>query len=429
MALGGGIWTAMDKKLPGSYINFVNAVTASSDISERGTAAYGASFDWAPSGLFLVEAEEFRTNSLKVFAHASDSDAMKTVRELFKHAQRVYFYNLNEGGSAASNEYATAAKIGSRGNDIKIAITAETDSTYTVKTCIDSMVIDTQKVTSAKDLVANNYVTFKTDAKLAATAGMALTGGADGSTTTASHMAFLAALESVSFNTLGCSSTDKTVVGSYISFTKRMRDDIGRKFQLVVPYIDGVNPDNEGIIQSSQASLVPWLTGAEAGCTVKSTLTNAVYDGDVLTASDIAITQAELVQNTARGELSFHRVEDGVRILTDINSLTTYTSQKSFAFSANQTIRVLDQIGNDVAAIFNTNYIGFAPNNETGRLAFWNSLVQYLKDLQTAGAIQGFTSGDVTVGKGNSEKDVTVEITVTPVNAFEKLYMTVYVAQ
>ncbi len=36
----------------------------------------------------------------------------------------------------------------------------------------------------------------------------------------------------------------------------------------------------------------------------------------------------------------------------------TFTEEKGKDFSSNQTMRVLDQIGNDVAALFGTKYLG-----------------------------------------------------------------------
>ena len=35
MALGGGTWTAQNKVLPGAYINFISASSASAELSAR----------------------------------------------------------------------------------------------------------------------------------------------------------------------------------------------------------------------------------------------------------------------------------------------------------------------------------------------------------------------------------------------------------
>ena len=46
MALGGGTFVTQNKKLPGSYINFVSAAKASATLSERGYATMPLELDW-----------------------------------------------------------------------------------------------------------------------------------------------------------------------------------------------------------------------------------------------------------------------------------------------------------------------------------------------------------------------------------------------
>ena len=46
MALGGGIFTSMNKIMPGSYINYVSAARASSALSDRGVAALPLELNW-----------------------------------------------------------------------------------------------------------------------------------------------------------------------------------------------------------------------------------------------------------------------------------------------------------------------------------------------------------------------------------------------
>lgn len=430
MALGGGTFTAQNKVLPGSYINFVNAVTAVSDISSRGVVAITLPFDWAPEAkLFSVTADEFKYHAMKYFGVTADDSSMAQVREIYRDATRVYFYNSLAGGSAATCKYGTAKYPGIKGNDLKIVVSATLGGQFNVDTYMGSVVVDSQTVADKTAVKNNDYVTFSITDALAADAGTAFTGGKNGSTTTEVHTKFMAALENVSYNILACTSTDATVIGTYIAFTKRMRDDAGVKFQLVAPYVTGVSADYEGVILSAQSTLVPWLAGAEAGCEASGSVTNMIYDGELMTADDISTTQDDLTTGIARGELMFHRVGDGIRVLTDINSLKTFTDVKNKDFASNQTIRILDQIGNDVATIFNDRYIGTAPNNEAGRVAFWNDIVLYLTDLQASGAIQNFDSDDVVVTRGDSDADVVATVTITPVNAFEKLYMTVYIGQ
>ena len=48
--------------------------------------------------------------------------------------------------------------------------------------------------------------------------------------------------------------------------------------------------------------------------------------------------------------------------------------------------------------------------------------------MQTIRAIEDFSGDSVTVEKGDSKKSVVVTDAITPVNAMEQLYMTVYVS-
>ena len=114
-------------------------------------------------------------------------------------------------------------------------------------------------------------------------------------------------------------------------------------------------------------------------------------------------------------------------VLTDINSFISITDEKSSDFSSNQTIRVLDQIANDIAVLFGKKYLGKVPNDAAGRISLWNDIVKHHTELQDIRAIENFSGENVTVEKGDTKKSVVVTDYVTPVNAMEQLYMTVYV--
>ena len=61
MALGGGSFTTQNKELPGAYINFVSAASASAALSDRGIATMPLELDWGKEGeVFEVTVEIFR---------------------------------------------------------------------------------------------------------------------------------------------------------------------------------------------------------------------------------------------------------------------------------------------------------------------------------------------------------------------------------
>ena len=114
-------------------------------------------------------------------------------------------------------------------------------------------------------------------------------------------------------------------------------------------------------------------------------------------------------------------------MLEDINSLTTVTEDKGEDFKSNQTIRVIDQIANDIAKLFNTKYLGKIPNDESGRVSLWGDIVAHHRELEALRAIEHFDSSLLTVAKGNNKKSVVVNDVVTVINSMAQLYMTVVI--
>lgn len=435
MALGGGTFLTQNKVIPGSYINFISAARASATISDRGYCAMAMELDWGIDGeVFTVEAEDLQKDSIKIFGYDYTSPKLKGLRDLFLNAKTLYCYKLNSAGVKATNDYATAKYGGVRGNDIKIAISKNVDneSKFDVVTMIDEKVIDSQTVTAATELIDNDFVVFKKEAELQVTAGTALSTGTNGSAVTGTeYQAFLDKIESYSFNTLGCLSEEETIKALFIAFTKRLRDEMGVKFQTVMhnkaaDYEGVINIKNEVTDSGEKASsLVYWVTGASAGCNVNKSNTNKLYDGEFTINADFKQSQLEEALKT--GQFVFHKVGEDIRVLDDINSFTSVTVDKNEDFSSNQVIRVLDQIGNDIAVLFNTKYLGKVQNNASGRIAFWNDIVTYNKELETLQVIQNFVSDELKVEQGNDKKSVVVTNPVTPVCAMSKLYMTVVV--
>ncbi|MBE6070689.1 MAG: phage tail protein [Clostridium butyricum] len=436
MMLGGGTWLTQNKVLNGTYINFISAARASVNLSDRGYVALPMELDWGIDGeVFTVTQEDFQKDSLRIFGYSYDSDKLKGLRDLFKNATVLYAYKLNKG-IKASNDFATAKYTGIKGNDIKIVITANVDDSnlFDVVTYFGTKEIETQTVASADKLVSNDYVDFKSDATLEVTAGITLTGGTNGETVTGTeYQEFLDKIEAYNFNTLGCLSTTESIKSLFVAFTKRLRDQVGAKFQTVL--YKNESADYEGIISVDnsvsdtgelESSLVYWTVGAEGGCAVNKTVENKKYDGEFTV--NATTKQSDLIAGIKAGKFIFHKVGEDVKVLNDINTLTTYTTEKGEDFSSNQVMRVLDQVANDTALLFNTKYIGEFPNDQSGRVSLWNDIVDLDKKLEKIRAIEGFSSDNVTVEKGETKRAVLVTQTINPTVAMGQLYMAVYVA-
>lgn len=435
MALGGGTWTTQNKVLPGSYINFVSAASASAALSDRGIATMPLELDWGKEGeVFEVTNEDFQKNSMKIFGYAFDSPKMKGLRDLFLGAKTLYAYRLNGGGEKATNDFATALYGGTRGNDLKIVIQANADNPgkFDVVTYLGTVKVDEQTVAATSELVANDYVTFKENATLEITASAPLSGGTNAAVDGTAHQAYLEKIEPYTYNTMGVAVTDETTKKLYVAFNKRLRDEMGVKFQLVLYQI---NADFTGVIsvrnkvtdaEWSEASLVYWVTGAESGCAVNKSCQNKIYDGAF--SVDVNFTQNQLRECIKDGEFVLHRVNSDIRVLEDINTMVTVTDTQGEIFKDNQTIRVIDQIGNDIAVLFSTKYLGVVPNDSAGRISLWSDIVAHHRELEKIRAIEDFSDSDVIVEQGESKKSVVVSDLVTVVNAMGKLYMTVTVS-
>ena len=434
MALGGGTFTSQNKKLPGTYINFVSAASASAALSDRGVATMPLELDWGTEGkVFEVSSEDYSKNSQKIFGYTADNAKMQGLNDLFIGANKLYAYRLNTGGVKASNEYAQALYSGVRGNDIRIVIqeNADSEDMYDVMTYLGTEKVDEQTVGKAAELTANDYVTFK-EKELSVTAGVPLAGGTNGTVDGASHQAYINKIEPYSFNTMGVVTSDDSTKRLYAAFVKRMREEVGVKFQLVLhnysaDYMGVINVKNKVTDEGwAEGSLVYWVTGAQSGCAVNKSCQNKRYDGAFTVDTDY--TQNDLKTAIADGEFVLHNVSGDVRVLEDINSMVSVSDTQGDVFKDNQTVRVIDQIGNDDAVLFNTKYLGVVPNNASGRVSLWADLVKIRQQLLELGAIENFTDTDVTVEQGDNRKSVVVTGSIQVVNAMSKVYMTITVA-
>ena len=439
MALGGGTWLVQNKVLPGSYINFSSVAKASATLSDRGYAAAPFVLSWGPENeVFAVTSGEFQKNSKAIFGYSYDHPKMLALREIFLHATTVYCYRRGLGAKKAACALATAKYPGIRGNDLSIVIAVNVDDpdSFDVGTYLDGIQVDLQTVTTAEELTGNDYVDFKKDLTLEATAGAPLTGGEDVANITGdSHQAFLDKIEAYAFNAMCCPAADPIIVKLYAAYCQRVRDEVGAKFQLIAWKPSTV--DYEGVIgvwnsathpsmDVDEHAVVYWATGAHAGVAVNKSLTNAKYDGELTLDTDYK--QAELTAALKAGKFMFHNVNGLTRVLEDINTLLTLSDTKGEVFQSNQTMRVCDQIANDVAVLFNERYLGTVPNDASGRSALWGDITHYIKQLEDIRAVENFDPDTVSCEQGDKKKAVLVTVNgLNIINAMAQLYMSVII--
>ena len=421
--LGGGTYIKQNKVLPGAYFQFISKAATSSVLLGRGVSAMALDLNWGVDGaIFEVTAEAVQENCLKIFGYDYSAEEMKHIRELFLHTSKLYVYKLTSNGTKAANDYATALYGGVRGNDLKVVIQADVDepSKFVVSLYLGATKVDEQLVANASELVENDFVTWKTEAELVVTAGVALAGGTNGTSDTTAHQTFLNKIESYpDVNAIGYMGTEETVKALYVAFAKRMRDEVGIKLQAIVHDYAG---DSIACVNvKNQVDLVPWVTGVIAGTEVNKSATNMLYDGELVVSTDY--TQKELEAAIKAGEFVLHQIGFEVHVLEDINSMITTSDEQGEVFKDNQTVRVIDSIATSIATVFAKKYIGKVPNNESGRVSLWSDIVKLHQELSDIQAIENFVSEDIEIFQGEGKKSVVVNSAITVVNTMTKLYM------
>ena len=432
--MAGGTWTTQNKVRPNVYINFQSEPMALGTVGERGIATIPLVLPWGAEGkVITIEAGEDTTPKL---GYPITAQELLLVREALKRAKTLLVYRVNTGVKATSTSgelVVTAKHSGSRGNNITIVVEENIDnsSLFDVKTLVDGVEQDVQTVADIAGLQANDWVTFNTTGDLTETAGMPLEGGKDGTATNQNYLDYLAAIETYDFNTMALPVTDNILKGAYISFCKRLRDDEGRKIQIVVENYsqadyEGVISVKNGVVIADGTTLTAeqctaWVAGATAGANVNQSLTYSAYDDAV----DVSprYTNSQIITALLNGEFVFTANENRALVEQDINTFTSFVPDKGRQFSKNRVIRVLDNIGNDFYRIFSNFYLGKISNNLDGRNLLKGECINYLETLQGIAAIQNFDSQtDISVLHGNESDSVYIETYIQPVDSIEKIY-------
>lgn len=445
--MAGGTWTTQNKVRPGVYINFQTEGGLGLNVGNRGVVAICEPMSWGPVGqVMTVQAGEDTT---PYCGYPITSPNALFLQQIFAGTNRtsgpvtVYLYRPTATSSVAATGTITPLTIsanypGVRGNDITISVVAVPDeeSTYTVNTIVDGVVVDSQTAANVSDLVANDWVSFSGEGALAANAGIPLTGGVDGTVEASAYTPFLTAIEPYKFDILIYDGSDSTVLSAMQSFIQRIREDNGQYAQLVASF--STPPDSQYIINVQSGLTLPnnvtltanqacwWVGGAEAGASYNESLTYANHPTAI--APNPVLTSSEVETALTSGQLVMTSDFDTVHIEQDINSLTTFTPTQGNVFRKNRVIRLCNTIANDIHQQFSTSFLGVINNNTEGRNLFKTAIVGYLLTLQSQQAIQNFTADDVEVLAGNDIDSIVVKLAIQAVDSVEKIYMTVTVS-
>jgi len=433
--MAGGKWTAQNKVRPGAYINVGTTGGVGTSSSVAGVMTMPLALDFGPE-LEIVEVNA--GSDLTKFGYTLADSALLLLREALKQAATVLLCRVGSGAKATVTEgplTVTALYGGTRGNAITIVSKANVNATgaFDVETYLDGRLIDSQTAQKIEDLKGNQLVSFAGEGVLTELSA-ALTGGSDTKATAQDYMTYFDKVQVYDFNTMALPVTDESVKIAGASFIKRMRDDEGKKCQVVMA---GYAADHEsvinvknGVILSDGTKITPeqataWVAGAEAAAGVATSLTYKKYDGAVDVTQRYLNT--DVIAALQNGEFVFTEKRGEVVVEQDINSLRTFTTEKGKEFSKNRVLRVLDDVTNNAKKAFEDNFIGKVTNNVDGQELFKADRIAYFDSLQAAGAITNFSAEDVKVSAGNEKDSIVLEALVQPLDAMEKLYMTVTV--
>lgn len=447
--MAGGIWNAENKVLPGVYINVKSQPTITANIGQRGVVAIAKSLSWGASGQ-VIEITPGQ-DVMPIIGYSISADEARFLREMMRGTDltagpyKILLYRYTGTGgvratatqsmSGGASVTVTAKYTGVRGNSISVTCSLDPDTEKAdVVTYVDGAIVDSQTVSAFTELVNNDWVDFTISGGLADFT-VTLSGGVDPTAATADDAAFLTAIEPYTFDILAYDGNNETSIDAYSSFIKRMNESIGRKCQLVVGNVSGLNSKyiisaRNGVVlgdgtELSDSQVVWWLAGAEAGALYYQSLTYAQYPTAV--AANPKLSDAQVETAIGSGQIAFIDDWDIVRICTDINTKTTVTATEGAEFKKNRVMRVIMQFCNDCYRNFAENFIGKVDNNAEGRSLLRAWVIGYLNDMMANGGIQNFTADDVEVLPGEAIDAVIINITIMPVDAVERIYVSVTV--
>ncbi|MCY7575902.1 phage tail sheath family protein [Bacillus pumilus] len=447
--MNGGTFTpGTEKKRPGIYFNFKTTAQQRITLGNRGTVALPITMSWGEPKTF-ISISGIEDLNKKVGLNIDDKSLL-LFREAKKKAQTVLLYRLNEGEPAkaqiSENFNVLANYGGQKGNEVTIQVTENVldSSKRDVVTYVGTDIVDKQVVTDVKELKQNKYVSFSGEGEVTITAGVTLSGGKNGVPSVADYTAFLEAAETEYFDVIALpNNTSEQLKATFVAFVKRLRDDQGRKVQGVLP---NYAADHEGIInvtsgvmledgtEITPAKATAWVAGASAGANFNQSLTFVEYEGAVDTLERLDNDQVEYCLSQGEFLFTFDARDRSVSVEKDINSLTSYTTEKNKTFGKNKIIRVLDAINNDLTRELknliklrkaNGNDI---PASDDGLQLVKTLITQYLTQLQDGSGITGFDSEtDITIALNEDRDGFLIDLAVQPVDAAEKFYFNVEV--
>lgn len=451
--MAGGVFQSQNKVRPGAYIKFQGVPSTDNIVGSRGVVTMAAPIGWGPENkLIKITVNDLYNSNLEKLIGVNIYNAKaKLVKAALENAHTLLLYRGDIGGNKAEGTLTvgtdislkvTAKYAGSLGNTISVSVKQAFSGGYMVNTYLGSTQKDSQIVSNINELVSNDYVDFEGEGvPTEEVVNTLLTGGTDGTFTTQNYTEYLAMLKFQEFDTLAAYKfTDSELFngGDIKDFIQEMRETRGVKCQAVINNYAAANYEgiistyNQGVRYSdgtelSGEEMVVWVAGATAGADITESNTYKVVTNAVEITGTVVEDDIEGLILT--GYLVISKRRDGAIVIEkDINTLVNLRDDVTKAFKENKVIRLLDAVANHIALDFEQNYIGKVTSDSAGLSLFKASIITYLTELQTSGAIINFNSTtDVNVELGDQEDSFYSEIYIQPTYSVDKLYMVVNV--
>lgn len=439
--MAGGVFISQNKVRPGAYLNFKSVPKPTGKVGQRGIVTIPLALGWGEENkiIDLNSSDISNGNLLKKIGYYGHEKDILSIREALKNSYKLLLYRLDNNGQKATttiNNLNVIAKYpGVVGNKVSIIIKELKDKKFQVKTLLNSKVMDTQIVDKREELKDNEWVTFAEGGELTETAGATLSGGNNGTIAAENYSKYLELISRKTFNTMGIYTTDSAIKKNIVTFIKNQRENKGKKVQVVINEFSEAN--YEGIISVDQGykthdevidvnSFVAYVAGLTAAANINKSNTYKVIEGAIEIINPK--TDEEIKEGILKGKFMLsYRQDESIVVETDINTFTEFAADKTKDFSKNRVIRTLDDINNTIKNTFEKIYLGKVDNNDNGRLSFKSDIISYMNDLNKMGAIEDFKSEDIIINAGSDIDSVVIDVGVKPVDAMEKLYMTVAV--
>ena len=456
--MAGGTWKAQNKRRPGVYINVKgNGKPVVTSPIGRLLMFQNQPLGWGKNGVITLDA----TSDFEALTgHKLSDPELAPVKEALKNAETVLLVNSVDGGAKAKttddaglvikNKKITfeAKYAGTIGNQISISISRDTDDNMIVVTLLGTKIVDQQKISSADELIDNNFVIFKvsdftptgegSDSGSGGSVNYPFQGGTDGTNKVIDVMNDALENEYYAVATTAGWPEDSNIHQLFAEQIKRLRENIGLKVRGVVPNSKDVAYNYEGIsgvkngykLNDDTVLDVPTATARFAGMSASANAGTALTYADIDDAIEAVprLNNDETIDALNKGEIVFTtRPGERVVVEQDINTLTKWSGEKPKEFSKNRIIRTLDDICTNTQQVFESSYLGKVGNDNAGRNLFKADRTSYLQGLQSQSIIQNFKPDDLEVLPGEDSDAVVMNLSVQPVDAMEKLYVTITV--